>query len=75
MERIEKEAVVAQFGIPSPDVPGRTEGNHTTLVSVACLLTEKWTRHLRNIKQKCKPHIKMVGMWEYTNKTGNVRVV
>jgi len=32
LERMEKEAVVAQFGIPSPDTPGRTEANHTTLV-------------------------------------------
>jgi hypothetical protein len=74
LERTEKEVVVAQFRIPSLDVPGRTEANHTTLVSVACLLTKKWTWELWNVKQVCKPHTKMFGLWEHTNKTGNVDV-
>ena len=59
LERMEKEAVVAQFGIPSADVPGKTEANHT-LVSIAWLLTEKWTQQLRNIKQEYKPHTKIL---------------
>ena len=35
LERIVQEAVVAQFGILSLDMPGRIEVNHTTL-SVYC---------------------------------------